>query len=193
MAYQRVTFYIISLIISGILALATVYLYSDKFSHDRYWNGTIRSVSATEAKLIEGFFTNTAQKTLPVTAEYFDQVFRPIKGKIAIQVYSYEKLIFSNVVERFVLGDELSTFHLSPHNKVIINSYVPPTWGYIFERWLFNPQKWLTYSYNPITAPFLIFFFLYILLILTTGAFIKAHYLQVDVIRMLDSIKDKYK
>ena len=193
MIYQRISFYFISLIVSGLLALATVYLYSDKFSHDRYWNGTIKSVNATRANLIKGLLTNPSQNTMPITAEYFEEVFRPINGKIAIQVHSKEKLIFSNVTERFVLGDQLSKFSLGPQHEVTINSYIPPTWAYMFKRWLLSPHKWCSYSYNPITAPFLIFFFIYILLILVIGVVIKAHYLQVDVIRMLESIKEKYK
>lgn len=184
------TFFIIG---SFLLALGATYLFGYFFNHDRYWQGTVHRVNVNQAALVHSIASNTDVKNqlLPVDPVQLDQMFHPINGLLLVEVSLNDKVLWSNASSRYIRGEVLRFLDLGEEHILSLSSYIPPTWNYLFFRWITQPVRWFEVSFNPITMPFLWFWSLLFLCFCTGGLLVKSSYLENDALRILKRIEGK--
>jgi len=112
-------------------------------------------------------------------------MFEPTNNKLIVEVVKSGGVLFSNFNGKFKPGALLDTLNLSDGTSIRILRYQPPTWNYLFLRWLRAPSRWFTPSYDYVTVPFLWFLAVYLMAMVVMGLFVKSSYLERDVISTL--------
>lgn len=180
------------LVLALLLALATVYAYGKWYSHDRYWNGTIVNVQKTHALLVRDILTEIdADASLYQSSDRLTAMFSSLRSKLIVEVFQGDDLVYSNDNGRFQRGDEMQRFNSGSGHIIVLSVYAPPSWRQMFSRWIKNPHRWFESSFDPITIPFLWFFALYTLGLVSIGLVMRSSYLEKDVLAVLRTLDNK--
>lgn len=186
MSQPKLSFFVVAVVLAGFFALICVFLYGAVFQHDRYWNGTIARVQKTEAAILKSILQAPGVlMTLPQNPEALRGIFKPLDGKLVVEIKKKGDLYFSNVIERRNLGSKVEAFTVGDVT-ISIHSYTPPTWGSRFTRWIKQPVRWFEPSFDFITYPFFFFFLIFLTSIYAIGWRIRAKYLSEDVLAKLN-------
>ena len=183
------------LTLSTLLALVTEYSYGRWFSHDRYWEGTVQRVTWTQSQLVKNIFTKTELiSSVGLEIQLIGEILQPLQNKILVEIDQDGLIIFSNASEIFNSDQVIEKFTLKNNIQVTISGYKPPSWNSIFlGGWVNNPAEWFSPKYDYITMPFLWFEAIYMLLFIAIGHLMRARYLEIDVVNILNTMQKRLK
>ena len=188
-AWSRLFLICFAIFFSILTSLLSSYLYGLVFSHTRYWEGTIRKVENTEILLLKNLFSDSdiIYKNLDSPIK-LNKLFRPLDGKLAIEVWKNEIQIYSNYSKGRIISPLQNKIITATDLTIIIRQYQPPSWNYQYIKWITNPFKWLDPSGDFITSQFTTFFLIYTILMYAIGWQIRAIHLSKDVISLINKI-----
>ncbi|MDP3025752.1 MAG: hypothetical protein Q8O10_09495 [candidate division Zixibacteria bacterium] len=184
------------LLLAICFSIAIVYLYG-AWTHNRYWNGTIAKVQDTEIGLIKGILRIDLNKIVSKQeSEPLVEIFKPLEGKLIVEIFVDSQLVFSNRVRDFRAKEEQSLIELARFNSRIlfkIGKYEPPTWNSNFGKWILSFNKWFTPRFDYITMPFIFFLLIFIFGFLALIMWYKARHEQCLLQDILKGINEHVK
>lgn len=179
--------------IAVLLSLVTTYFYGLQFSHPRYWEGTVERVVFRQAEFIRTVVDEfNDAKAFPKELTRVDRLFKPLDGKIVVELFDEGRLVWSNRNSAYSMGSTIETLPVFDNRVLVISRYEPPAWKMLFVRWMKSPSRWGEPSFDFITAPFAWFFSVYLLSIFCIAYAVKAAYLEKDVLKIFQSIEKRY-
>ena len=179
---------LLAVTISMLIGFGLTYLYGQFFQHDRYWEGTIARVEKTQSTLLENFVTKSSFSNFE--SDDWSDLFSALEGKMLVEVYDQGRPLYNNAPSwKANKRNEVIAYSLDG-KEVRVYSFQAPTWNSSVVRWLRNPRDWFTYKYDFITIPFVSFTLVIMLFLFLVVVLMVNRYLQDDVLRSLQMLKD---
>jgi hypothetical protein len=168
-----------------IFGLAILYPYG-KWQHERYWEGTIRSVTETELELVDGFLANPEIRELieerPIALE---ELLHPILRFFSVRVSQGGRVILDSTNPKLRIDTVSREVILRNGVQLTISRYKAPYWPAEYWNWVGHPGTWLTKRFDTKTIPLLWFSSLIFFMELAWAYRHRARHVEAEVIPLL--------